>query len=53
MISIVNAPTKPPDPDPRITPAVKEINEVNSTLGGLGVSCIPIDRAVNTLSKAN
>jgi len=52
-MNIVIPPRKTPAQDPKVTPTVKQISEVNSTLGGLGVSCIPTHKAVSTLNNAS
>lgn len=53
LMNMVIPPRKAPALHPKITPTTKEMMEVNSILGGLGVSCMLMHRAVNTLSNAS
>jgi len=53
LTNITKPPKNPPIRLPYRMPTRKVNKDVNSTLGGRGVSWIPNDTAVNTLSKAS
>jgi len=51
-MNMVNAPNKAPNKAPNRKPVKKQMKEVNSTLGGLGASWIPMHIAVITVITA-